>query len=197
MKEPATAIAIAERLPPAERQQILPQVLANWATMNPVAAIEWVEKQPDTQATREVTMMIASGYAQKDPEQALRWAATLPGEHGQLVMSQVIQHVAQNDPELASSMVGRMDEGEQRTSATGAIAQMWSQSDPRAALTWLNKQPGSDATPDIYGMIFSQWAAFEVDAAVSQVNYILDSDNRNGAIRGILDTAYLGPGHDR
>lgn len=193
MKDPAAAIAFAERLPRAEHQHVMPQLLANWASMNPRAAAEWAEKQDDTPLQRQATMFIASSYAQQDPEEALSWAATLTGEPGQVVMSQVIQQIAQDDPERASSMVGRMKEGTHRGNAIGAVSQSWAQSDPRAALVWIAKQPSSDVTPDIYGTIFGNWANYDVDAAVSQLNFMLDTDDRNAAIRGILENAYLEP----
>lgn len=191
IREPVAALEKVNQLPAAEKQQVLPQVLMNWAGVDPIAAAQWVEKQPDTPSSRELTSMIASAYAQRDPEDALRWAASLPSEQGQVLMSQVIQHVSQDDPERASVMVSKMDEGIHRNNAIGAVAQMWAQSDPRAALAWLSRQSDTDATPDIYGMIFGQWATYDADAAVSQLSFMLDADSRNGAARGILENAYL------
>lgn len=192
-KEPFAAMAMAERLSRMEQQRITPQLLLNWANNDPRAAAAWLEEQDDPQLHRQAFMMIASTYAERDPDEALRWAATLSGENSQVVMSQVIQRIAQDDPERAGSMISQMDDGALRKSAIAAIAQTWAQSDPRAALAWAAKQSSSEATADLYSAVFSQWAIYDADAAVSQLNFILDSDTRNAAIRGILDTAYLDP----
>lgn len=192
-KEPATAMAMVDRLSRAERQQIMPQLLMNWANSDPHSAAAWLEKQDDGQMHPHALMMIASSYAERDPSQALRWAATLSGENSQVVMSQVIQRIAHDDPERAGSMIGQMDDGPHRESAIAAIAQMWAQWDPRAALAWVAKQSTSDGTSNVYGAVFGQWAVYDVEAAVSQLNFILDTDTRNAAISGILDSAHLEP----
>jgi len=192
-KEPSAAMAMAERLSRTEQQRIVPLLLLNWANNDPRSAAAWLEKQDDPQMHRQALMMIASNYAERDGDEALRWGATLSGENSQVVMSQVIQRIAHDDPERAGSMISQMDDGPFRKSAIAAIAQTWAQSDPRAALAWAAKQSSSEATPDLYGSVFGQWAIYDVDAAVSQLNFILDSDTRNAAIRGILDSAYLEP----
>jgi hypothetical protein len=138
-------------------------------------------------------MMVASNYAERDPDEALRWAATLPDEQSQVVISQVIQRIAQDDPERAAAMIGQMDEGPERDEAMTGMVQIWAQWDPRAALSWVAKQPSSDVTPQLYSGIFQQWAVYDADAAVSQLNFIMDTDVRNGAIRGMLEGTHLDP----
>jgi hypothetical protein len=171
----------------------VPLLLLNWANNDPRSAAEWAEKQGDEQMHRQALMMIASTYAERNPDEALRWAATLSGENSQVVMSQVIQRIAQDDPERAGSMVSQIDDGPLRESAIAAVAQTWAQWDPRAALAWVAKQSSSEATPGLYGAVFGQWAVYDVEAAVSQLSFILDSDTRNAAIGGILESAYLEP----
>ena len=111
----------------------------------------------------------------------------------QEILGQVLQQIAQNDPERASRMVGQMREGPQRESTIAAIAQIWARWDPQEALAWVSKQPKSDATADTYGVIYGQWAIYDTGAAVSQLSFMLDTDNRNAAIRGILENASLEP----
>ena len=50
-----------------------------------------------------------------------------------------------------------------------------------------------DTSPEMYSGIFGQWAVYDADTAVSQLSFLLDSDDRNAAISGILETAYLEP----
>ena len=45
----------------------------------------------------------------------------------------------------------------------------------------------------MYSGIFGQWAVYDADTAVNQLSFLLDSDDRNAAISGILETAYLEP----
>lgn len=193
-KEPSAAIALTERLLPAERQHVMHMVVLNWADADPHAAAAWAEKHAAGQMHGHVLNMVASSYAARDPEQALRWAATLPDEHSQAIMSQVIQQIAHDDPEQASSLIGRLDDGPARKEAIANIAQAWAQQNPRGALSWVGKLSNSEATPDLYGAIYGQWSAYEADTAVSQLNFILDSDTRDAAIVGIVQHAHLEPG---
>ncbi|MGH8243675.1 MAG: hypothetical protein ACRETY_10025, partial [Steroidobacteraceae bacterium] len=193
MKEPSAAMALIERLLPAERQQVVPNVLLNWGIRDPHAAAAWAEKHDDGQMHRDALSMIASTYAARDPEEALRWVATLSEEHSRSIMGQVIQQIAQSDPEWASSLLGQLGDGPERRQTIANIAQMWAQYDPRTALSWVAKLSSSDATPDLYAALFGEWSAYDADAAVSQLNFILDQDTRNAAVLGILDHAHLEP----
>jgi hypothetical protein len=190
-KEPAVAMAMMERLRPAERQQVMPQVLMNWASRDPRAVAAWIEKQEDKQMYVPALSMIASEFAGRDPEAALQWASTLSGEESQMVMAQVIQQIALNDPERATGLVGQMEEGPYRNSAMSDIAQALAQSDPRAALSWVAKHSHAASAPELYQSVFTQWALYDPDGAVSQLNFILEPDIRNAAIMGILGTHYL------
>ena len=192
-KQPATAMALMDRLSRAEKDQLLPQFLWTLGAADPQSALDWAEKLEDGPVHRHTLQMIASIFAQRNPDEAIRWAATLSGEHAELVMSQVIQEIAQSDPERASRMISQLSDGPQRKSAIVSIAQFWAQWDPRAALAWASKQSSADTSPEMYSGIFGQWAIYDPDTAVSQLSFLLDTDDRNAAIGGILETAYLEP----
>jgi hypothetical protein len=192
-KEPSTAMTMMDRLSTAERQQMLPMLVMSWASVDPHSAAEWAEKQDDPQVRNQALMMVASALAERDPDEALRWAARVSGEQNQEILGYVLQQIAQNDPERASRMVGQMSEGPQREGTIAAIAQIWARWEPQEALAWVSRQPKSDATADTYSVIYGQWATYDAGAAVSQLSFMLDTDNRNAAIRGILENAALEP----
>jgi hypothetical protein len=193
-KAPSAAMEMLERLSPSEKQMMVPQVLMNWAGTDPRAAAAWLEKQDDSEVHRRAYMFIATAFAEQDSDEALRWAASLPEERAQEVMSQVIQRIAYEDPERAAGMLRQVDEGPQRDSAISNVALAWAQSDPRAALSWVEKQTRSDSTPDLYRTVFGQWAVYDAEAAASQLNFILESDTRNAAILGMFENASLDVG---
>jgi hypothetical protein len=172
---------------------VMPQVLMNWTSNDPRAVTAWIVKQDDRQSYVPALATIAGTYAELDPDEALRWAATLSGEDSQIALTQVIQQIAQTDPERASNLVGEMEEGDYRNNAMSNIAQVWGQSDPRAALSWVAKQPQSESTAEMYRGLFTQWSVYDIDGAVSQLNFILDPGARNAAILGILGNPYLDP----
>ena len=186
-------MAMIERLRPAERQQVMPQVLLNWASRDPRAVAAWIEKQDDKQMYVPALSIVASEFAGRDSEAALQWASTLSGEESQMAMAQVIQQIALNDPERATTLVGQMEEGPYRDSAMSDIAQALAQSDPRAALSWVAKNSHTTSAPESYQSVFTQWALYDTEGAVSQLNFILGPDTRNAAIMGILGTHYLDP----
>jgi len=193
MQDSSAAIAITERLSRVEQSQVITPVLVNWAATDPEKAAEWVQKRMSGEMQGRALMMIASNYVEQDPDAALRWASTLSGQQAQMVKSQLIQQIAHNDPERAGDMISGMDESQHRDSAVNTVATIWAQSDPRAALAWASRQAHSGSAGDLYAGVFGQWAMHDADAAMSQLNFIMDTDARNGAIRGIIDQAYLEP----
>ena len=191
--EPTVALGLAEGLSNAERQQVVPQILANWANIDARSAAAWVENLDGAQSRRNALMSIAGTYAMRHPDEAFRWAASLSGTDSHLVMSMVIGQIAASDPVRAAGLVNRIGDEPQRDHATLAIVQNWSQRDPQAALAWVEKLPASDMRPDMYNSIFQQWAAYDADTAIGELSRIDDTGNRNTAILGMLGSQYLEP----
>jgi hypothetical protein len=192
-RDPPSAMAVVEKLPPAEQQQVMSDVLMYWASRDGPAAGDWALNHVKGQMSEHAVQMVVMVFGHRKPDEAYRWATTLPEEHRSMVMGQIIQQVAQSDFDRASNMISQMEEGQHRRDAIQAVASNMAASDPRAALNWIAKQPSSDVTPDVYGGIFGQWAPYDLDAAVSQLNFMLDAEHRDGAIQGILNTDGLDP----
>lgn len=190
-REPSAAMGMTERLSNAERLQILPQVLTQWATVDMQSAAAWAENLESPQLRNNALMSIASTYAFRHPDEAFRWAASLSEPDSQPVMSAVIDQIAASDPVRAS--VSQMRNGPQRKGAVVDIANHWAQWDPQATLAWVAKLPASDADPSLYSSIFGQWAVHDAEAAVDQLSRIDDTGNRDIAILGILGSPYLEP----
>ncbi len=136
-QEPTSAVTMLDRLSPGERQHMMPQVLMTWASADPQAAAAWLEKQDDPQTYQRALGMIASVYVERDPDEALRWAATLSEENEQMVMA-VASIWAQSDPRAALSWVERQPRSDSTPMQYRAVFEQWIAYDPDAAISQLN-----------------------------------------------------------
>src|SRR5690606_16373672 len=98
---PERLLALAERFAPAQRvgaQQAAVDVLA---AIDPVMAYERVSALPRSSNRDALIDGIARGYAEQDPEAALKWAASLD-PRSPAAFDAVIIVVAANDPVRAA-----------------------------------------------------------------------------------------------
>ena len=190
-KEPTAAMDMAEELSSAERQQVLPSMFANWASIDARSAAARAERVEDAGLRSQVLSSVAMNWATNQPDEALRWAATLPDADSQPVMNMVVTQIASSDPARASVLVSQLSSGPERENTISNIVQSWAQWDPQAALTWISRLPASEVGPSAYSSLFAQWAMHDVDTAVGLASQLSDADNRNAALTGVLSSPYL------
>ena len=134
---------------------VKPTVLQSWASVDPVNAAAYFEKNP-----REFAMMgamggmggnrgsrgssgasiIAAEWAKLDPEAALAWAKGLSGGESRAAVSGIVEQVAKEDPKKASAMVAGLDE-RARGDANSMIAREWASKDWGQTESWINSLP--------------------------------------------------------
>ena len=190
-KEPSAAMDMAEELSSAERQQVLPSMFAHWAGIDARSAAARAERVEDASLRGQVLSSVAMNWATNQPDEALRWAASLPDVDSQPVMNMVVTQIASSDPARASVLVSQLSSGPERENTISNIVQSWAQWDPQAALTWISRMPASQVGPSAYSSLFAQWAMHDVDTAVSLASQLTDPGNRNAALTGVLSSPYL------
>ena len=132
-KQPATATALMDRLSRAEKDQLLPQFLWTLGSADPQSALEWAEKLDDGPVHRHTLQMIASIFAQRNPDESSPLgghtfrrtcrARHEPGDPGDR---------AEPSP-AASRMISQLSDGPQRKSAIVSIAQFGAMGSARRA----------------------------------------------------------------
>ena len=135
------------------------EIAYNWATLNPSAALDWIGKQKGKDFVDLTNLYDAAirGWCLKD----LNAAATYVRQHldepvGADSVSSVAQALFDHNVDDATSWIGRLPNGDQRTEAESTIARTWSQKDPAAAAKWLTTLPASEQT-DLVRTIARNW----------------------------------------
>jgi len=192
-QDPRSVLEQAQQLSRAERQQVVPQLMFQWARDDVQAAADWLATVKDP-ATRYTSLSaIANGYAQRSPDEALRWAATLPKSDAQTVIPNIIGQIAERDPARGVSLINSLPDATQRDNATMGLAQSWARRDPAAAANWVMRLPTTQNRGSLVQVVFSQWALYDAPAAVQQLNQMNDAAVRDSAAVALIGNDYLEP----
>jgi hypothetical protein len=108
----------AEGIPP-ERMREYAMLLTAWAKVDPQAALDYASKNTGSPYARQT---ILASWAAYDPNSAIAWAkSNHEGEGANPWMVGVIQGLASQDPELASSLLKEMPRSVERGEALDSL----------------------------------------------------------------------------
>jgi hypothetical protein len=136
-------------------------IAENWGTLDPTAALEWVEKQKDKDFVNRNALYdkMINGWCLKDIAAASAYLREhLDDPAAQTAASTVAENLFSHDPQDATDWISRLPAGEPRTNAERTIANMWSEKEPAAASRWMATLPPNEQS-DVVGTITGTWAA--------------------------------------
>jgi hypothetical protein len=192
-EQPQMAVELAEKLPQNMQRSLLPQLLQQWAQTDLSAVMARLDAIKDPSLRASTLYSIASSYGTRSPDEALRWAASLPLADAQSVMSSIVMRVASKDPIRATSLINSFPEGSSRDMAISSLAANWSQRDPSAALSWVLRMPSAQTRNNAVTSVFSTWASYDPAAAAQQVTQLTDPALRDSAATSMIMSQYLEP----
>ena len=191
--QPQAALELAEKLPRGVQRSLLPQLIQQWAATDLPGATGWLDSVKDPSMRASTLYSIANSYAMRNPDEALRWAASLPPADAQNVMSSVIARIASKDPVRATSLINTFPEGDKRDMATSNVVSAWSQQDPSAALAWVLRMPVGQGRNNAVNSVFGNWANYDPATAVQQMGQLTDPALRDAAASSMLMGQYIEP----
>jgi hypothetical protein len=169
-------------------------IAGEWAKQDPVAAMAWASGLSSNSAAAMRTVIsevaksdpmkavgmaagiseearggayesIAKQWAQKDFNQAAAWVAGLPESQRAHAMSAAIEGLAQGNPALAATELGKMTDLEARADAVPRVAKNYAKSDVRGSMNWFNTLDDA-AKSDSMREVMPIWAASDSAAAL-------------------------------
>ncbi|MEK7952763.1 hypothetical protein [Luteolibacter soli] len=186
-------------------------IAAEWAKLDPTAAIAWANSlngnnqtnalrsiitelagTDPTKAAQIVTTLpadeqgraygdIAEKIASKDFAAAETFIAGLPADVRDRALSNALNALARTDPQAAAAKLSGMAEGNDRDRAISGIADGWARQDPAAAAAWLSQQT-SDNMDNAVRSVVSSWAGRDSAAALSWIQSQPQGDLRDEAV---------------
>ena len=111
-------------------------LLTAWAKINPLAALDYASKNTRNPYARQT---ILAAWASTDPSGAIAWAKdNFKGEGANPFMVGVIRGLAQNDPQLASSLMAEMPRSEERGNALDSLLPVFLKQGVDTARQWVS-----------------------------------------------------------
>ncbi len=166
------------------------QLVGIWARTNPTAAAAYAAALDDGQAKENTRYQIYSRWAVTDPEGALTYAQSLTDPERQAALEDILQNVANDDPEKVWSVMQRFPEMEFDNWTYRNLFQQWTERDPEAATEAFFKDPPSTRNrAQILWQISSIYAEKDIDAAWEWATEIKNLSERDQAIRRVIEVS--------
>lgn len=147
--DPLMAAAHLEKLATPENQShhdsAVGSIASTWARKDPVAAAEWLESFPDSNARNNGLRQVADRWSDVDPVGASEWVAGLPGgKPRDSAATALINNIRQEDPEMAVAWAENLSEPSSRDQSLYQVYADWLNHDRTSALESLASSPLSD-----------------------------------------------------
>jgi hypothetical protein len=159
----------------------------NWATLDPKAALGWMETQKGKGFVNTGSLydQIVRGWCRKDIGAASAYVAQhLDDPAAERAASSVAEEMFTNDPKDATSWLSQMPEGQPRSSAESTVASMWTQKDPAEAAKWLGTLPENEQR-DLAQTIAQIWIGKSFSEASRWIES-LTGDVRDNALTAVV-----------
>lgn len=180
---------------------VRPTILQSWASVDPVNAARYYEKNP-----RDFAMMgmmggggragrgpgmdsqggasiIAGEWAKQDPQAALAWANGLTGEKRQ-ALSGVLGEVAKSDPAKAAKMLSGVNIAD-ASSSYRVVAEAYGSSNFAEAQSWIQSLQ-ADQQEAAMASAISGLAKSDPQAAAAQVAVMAAGDSKDRAVTSVV-----------
>ena len=180
-------------LPPGgERNARLTELTTKWAERDPVAALQWLNRQDDPSLApviAPVQAAVLGAIAEDEPQTAIATWSELPaGPIRDQAVNKIAAGWAKQDPAAAAAWLDTQHPAASASrkvdwSTAGAITQNWVERDPAAALAWTESRASApnDYTP-VYAWAQAVSEKLPTAAAADQIGHIADLPTRRQAL---------------
>jgi hypothetical protein len=174
--DPEAALAIAEEMPPDDRDQFLGSAALELAKSDPGRIAEWLADN-DSVSTNTIRQMVY-GWSEEAPGDALKWVVeNLDGTGLQESTSTVFRKWFQSDPNAAIKEFETLSPG-QRAQSLSYVTNQFGTYSPKAALAWANGLDPLDHDRAVEG-VFTGWSQTDPRAAAEAVLSTTETPSTN------------------
>ena len=137
----------------ANRQGYLPGLINGIASSDLSRANELLLSIEDRNARWQASTLLVQRYLDQSPENAMTWAASLPGKdpnHKNGILGQVSSAVAKRDPQSCARWAESLEPSEGRNRVVSSLIAQWSRRNPAEAAKWAGDL--EDVSTRVHGM---------------------------------------------
>ena len=157
----------------------------SWGTLDPSAALDWIQKQSNEQYSGSLFDSVITGWARNDPPSAMSYVLQhldRPGANG--AAASIAVELLNRDPKSAAHWINNLPPGEAKSYAEDSLTNTWAQRDPAAAAQWTQELPAEDQGSAAF-TIARIWAGQDWPETQRWLAE-LSGDYRDSAIAGAL-----------
>tara|TARA_Y100000385_G_scaffold282622_1_gene337373 strand:- start:655 stop:1638 length:984 start_codon:yes stop_codon:yes gene_type:complete len=185
-QDSAGAMAWAQSLEGRDQREAMRGIFSQAAKEDPAKAAGMLASITDEDAKRDAQNSIAREWGAKDWDGAQSWISGLPADQQADATARAIRGLADEDPQLASTKISAIPEGDERDEAIESIARRWGQDDPAAAADWVMKSGSEEAQTDAIGRVVASWVGQDAEAA-----YAFIDEQPEGGVRDKAASSYV------
>ncbi|MGI8605321.1 MAG: hypothetical protein ACR2OZ_20295 [Verrucomicrobiales bacterium] len=154
---PEQALSWSARLPEEQREHAVRAAFQTLSHRDSELALRLVVERTDLPGRAEIAAGLAKGWAKTKPEEAFRWAASLPPELSKRAIAGAIEHWCDQDFQSAAAGLGALAVDVQ-TDALHELAGRAKAENAAAMVALLDKQPEGEARANATRTFVGKWA---------------------------------------
>ncbi len=148
-----------------DRRMFGSAIAMEMAKTNPIEALTWARAN-DKEHFAFLQMSVLGKIAETDPQLALTEALNTPNAQMRSdVVSNVVQHIARNDPADAVAYLDQIQDRQQKLEVGQQLASAWIRRDPEAAIDWILGQD-KEASGRMIQRVSHTLVRSNIDAAI-------------------------------
>ncbi|MGB0775919.1 MAG: hypothetical protein ACPGUY_08735, partial [Akkermansiaceae bacterium] len=146
-------------------------ILASWSADNPDAALSWAKSKHEGEGANPWLVGIIQGVATNDPSRATEIMLTLPFSRERGdALSAIIPRIVESGSDEAKAWLATISDERLRNGATVRVVSRLANNDPESTATWATSLSDETTRARAVGEVAEQWARKDLDAAVSWTN---------------------------
>ncbi|BDS05539.1 hypothetical protein NT6N_05790 [Oceaniferula spumae] len=143
-------------------------ILTSWASENPSAALQWAETHHEGDGANPWLIGVIRGVAKSDPARATEIMATLPYSRERGdALAAIIPHITSQGSEEAVAWLNSISDDQLRSGATRYIARNLASKDPESTASWATSITNKEERERAIGEVADTWADSDVSSAVA------------------------------
>ena len=192
--DPLAALSIAQKLPGNTRQQVMPNIISQWAYQDFDDAKNWVTSQDDPIILNSGLSTLIHSWAQRDPAEAARFLDQAPpSQQIQNQYSTLAVNWANTDREAALTWVEGLENKNHRTSAIQGIYQQWANQDPAGAAERLASINDKEQRQQLLSTLSGNWFNQDPEAAQIWMDSLPPDERMSAANSALSSLSYNQP----
>ncbi len=144
------------------QQQSIEQVVMHWSNQDPIAAMEWMDQNPDWVKSSHTKEMAIMNIMHADPQAGLAMIETITNTQSRMNMqAEYASQLANSSPEEAYSWASNLSNSSARSYAQQRVLEVWSYSSPDTAINFVSSLPDGEISESALHSLYSSAAAIK------------------------------------